>query len=405
MPTPDEKAFVQEHLHEDVSALALRLGRFSHLNASVVLKQVAGYQSLLKKVPTWASNPDLIFPDSLPLEQCSSEATAKYKASILPSTIERLADLTGGLGVDFAFMAAGKAKALYMERREDLAQIAVENFCALGLSQAEVLHGDGPVLLKEPFDLLYLDPSRRDAKGGKVVALSDCEPDIAGIKATLFTFAPLVMVKLSPMLDISMSLKQLPETTQVHVVSVDGECKELLFLLSAENLVQEPRIFCVNLRSNAPSQLFDFTRSDEQSVLCRLAEAPQQFLYEPNASLLKAGAFSILTQSFDVHKLHPNSHLYTSGSLIPDFPGRAFAIDSVFPLHSKELKAHLGSLTNANITTRNFPETVAQLRKKTKLKEGGDTYLFATTLLDGRKVLIKCSKRSSISSSVDSIVK
>lgn len=392
MPTSEEKAFVQEHLHEDVAALALRLGRFPHLNASVVLRQVAGYQVLSRKVPSWAANPDLIFSDSLPLEQCSSEVTARYKASILPSSVETLADLTGGLGVDFAFLAAGKTKALYVERREDLAQIAVENFRALGLTQAEVLHGDGPALLNEPFDLLYLDPARRDVKGGKVVALSDCEPNIASIKAYLFSKAPLILVKLSPMLDISLALKQLPETTQVHVVSVDGECKELLFLMSAENVVQDPRIFCVNLRSNATSQLFDFTRSDEQSAVCRLAENPMKYLFEPNASVLKAGAFSVLTQAFDLYKLHPNSHLYTSETLLEDFPGRAFSIDSVFPVHPKDLKTHLGNLTKANITTRNFPEAVAQLRKKTKLKEGGDIYLFATTLNDGKKVFVKCNK-------------
>jgi len=393
MLSNEEKAFVREHLREEVSALALRLGRFPHLNAGVVLRQVAGYQALARKVPSWYKNPDLIFSDSLPLEQCSSEATARYKASILPTSVHRIADLTGGLGVDFAFMAAGKAKALYIERRKDLCSIALGNFHALGLTQAEVLHGDGPLLLTEAFDLLYLDPARRDAQGGKVVALSDCEPDIAAIKSSLFAKAPLVLVKLSPMLDISLALKQLPETTQIHVVSVDGECKELLFLLAAESALPEPRIICVNLRSNASTQSFEFTKSQEQSSLCRLADAPMKFLYEPNASLLKAGAFSILTQAFGLYKLHPNSHLYTSETLVEDFPGRAFAIDAVFPVHPKDLKTHLGNLTKANITTRNFPESVAQLRKKTKLKEGGETYLFATTLKEGSKVLVKCDKR------------
>lgn len=386
---------MQEHLHEDIAALALRLGRFPHLNASVVLRQVTGYQVLERKVPSWFGNPDLIFPDSLPLEQCSSEATARYKAGILPSSVETIADLTGGLGVDFAFLAAGKPQALYLERRSDLCEIAAENFQALGLFQAEVLLGDAPSLLEESsrtFDLLFIDPARRDAKGGKVVALSDCEPDIASIKASLFTKAPLLLVKLSPMLDISLALKQLPETTQVHVVSVDGECKELLFLLAAETTLQEPRLFCVNLRSNAPSQYFEFFRSEEQAAVCRLTDAPLKILYEPNASLLKAGAFSILTQAFDLYKLHPNSHLYSSETLIPDFPGRAFSIESVFPVHPKELKTHLGDLTKANISTRNYPETVAQLRKKTKLNEGGETYLFATTLKDGQKVLVKCGK-------------
>lgn len=383
---------MQEHLHEEVAALALRLGRFPQMNAVSVLRQVAGYQVLQRKVPSWTANPDLTFPDSLPLEQCSSEATARYKASILPASVQRIADLTGGLGVDFAFLAAGKSSALYVERRSDLCEIAAQNFRALGLTQAEVLHGDGPSLLKEPFDLLFLDPDRRDTKGGKVVPLSDCEPDIVQIKNYLFTKAPLLLVKLSPMLDISLALKQLPETTQVHMISVDGECKELLFLLAAETTLPEPCLFCVNLRNNAPSQYFEFFRSEEQAAVCRLTDAPLKILYEPNASLLKAGAFSILTHAFDLHKLHPNSHLYTSKTLIPDFPGRAFSIESVFPVHSKELKTNLGELTKANISVRNFPETVAQLRKKIKLKEGGETYLFATTLKDGKKVLVKCRK-------------
>jgi len=394
-PPSQEKAFVQEHLHENVSALALKLGRFPHLNASIVLKQVAGYQALARKVPSWATNPNLIFPDSLPLEQCSSEATARYKASIVPSSVRCIADLTGGLGVDFAFLAAGKIQALYIERRSDLCEIAAENFQALGLYQAEVQHGDGPLLLEESsriFDLLFIDPARRDAQGGKVIALSDCEPDIASIKASLFAKAPLVLVKLSPMLDITLALRQLPETTQVHVVSVDGECKELLFIMSVENLVQEPRIFCVNLRSNGSTQTYCFTKSEEHSAVCRFADTPRKYLYEPNASLLKAGAFSILTQAFDLYKLHPNSHLYTSETLVSDFPGRSFTIEAVFSLHPKDLKAHLGNLTKANISVRNFPETVAQLRKKTKLNEGGDTFLFATTLFDGRKVLLKCKK-------------
>jgi len=383
---------VQEHLHEHVSALALKLGRFPHLNASVVLRQVAGYQTLAKKVPSWAENPDLVFADSLPLEQCSSEATAMYKARLLPASVERIADLTGGLGVDFAFLAAGKTKALYIERRADLCDVAQENFRALGLTQAQVLYGDGPALLTVPFDLIYLDPARRDAQGGKVVALSDCEPNIAALKSSLLAKAPRLMVKLSPMLDITLALKQLPETTQIHVVSVDGECKELLFLLEAESALHDPHIVCVNLRNNAATQTFTFTKSEESEAVCRLAETPLLFLYEPNASLLKAGAFSILTQAFDLFKLHPNSHLYTSETLIEHFPGRAFSVEAVFPVHPSALKTQLAGITKANITTRNFPETVAQLRKKTKLKEGGALYLFATTLSDERKVLIKCQK-------------
>jgi hypothetical protein len=196
------------------------------------------------------------------------------------------------------------------------------------------------------------------------------------------------------MLDISLALKQLPETTQVHVVSVDGECKELLFLLEAESALPEPTVTCVNLRGNAAMQTFTFTKSEELAAACRYAAEPLDYLYEPNASLLKAGAFSILTHAFDLHKLHPNSHLYTSETLVEGFPGRTFQVESFFPLHPKALKHHLAGHTKANITVRNFPDSVADLRKKTKLKDGGDAYLFATTLYDGRKVLLKCRKHA-----------
>jgi len=473
MFTPAEKDFVQSHLHANVSALALQLGRFRDLNASTVLKQISGFQAIEHKIPSWYAQADLLFPQSLSLEQCSSEATARYKAQIVAGLegVSSLADLTGGFGVDCAFMAHGLPAVLYVERQEALCAVAGHNFNVLGLSQIEVMQGDGLNILngfaeaslqnaaffKKPFDLIFLDPARRDHKGGKVVALSDCEPDLTQIKSVLLASARYVLVKLSPMLDISLALKSLPETISVHVVSVDGECKELLFLLAAENLSNDcsvdshesvfgvtavsrpiaisglikdsgqatdagpttistliavsapimqsgstavsaptshfaPTIHCVNLCSNSSSEIFIFTKSSEQNALCLYAEKPGIYLYEPNASILKAGAFSILTQVFDVRKLHPNSHLYTSDQLCSDFPGRIFQVESFFPFHSKELKIEMGNSQKANITVRNFPNTVAEIRKKTGLKDGGDVYLFATTLKDEKKVLIKCKK-------------
>jgi len=198
------------------------------------------------------------------------------------------------------------------------------------------------------------------------------------------------LVKLSPMLDISLALKSLPETIAVHVVSVNGECKELLFLLKEKGF--EPEIHCVNLRSAGSDQFFIFKKSAEQSAKCSYTENPGTYLYEPNVSLLKAGAFSLLSQSFNLFKLHPNSHLYTSDQLCMDFPGRVFQVESVFQFHSKEWKEQLKNVFKANITVRNFPNTVNEIRKKTGLREGGDIYLFATTLNDGRKVLIRCKK-------------
>jgi len=410
MLTQAEKDFVQANLHGNITALALKLGRFSALNARLILQQIAGYQAVEQKIPSWYKHSDILFPSSLSLEQCSSEATAIYKQQIVAKLLDFhcMADLTGGFGVDCSFLAQGFDRVLYVERQVELCELAKNNFEVLGLKQIEVVQGDGveaisncaqylgtiskEVSTKKNFDLIFLDPARRDHKGGKVVALSDCEPDLTLLKPLLLEKSRYVLVKLSPMLDISLALKSLPETIEVHVVSVDGECKELLFLLKSGSNPEFPEIHCINIRSNREDQLFQFEKGEELGAECVYAKTPGAYLYEPNASLLKAGAFSILTQVFNVRKLHPNSHLYTSDKLISDFPGRAFQIDSVFPLHPKDLKSQLAGVQKANITVRNFPNTVAGIRKKTKLREGGDVYLFATTLMDEKKVLISCKK-------------
>jgi hypothetical protein len=389
-----EKEFVQANLHANVSALALKLGRFPDMEARKILHQIAGYQVMEIKVPSWYGCSELIFPESLPLEQCSSEPAARYKARIADGIgAKSIADLTGGLGVDCAFLSQGREKVVYVERDADLCAIARHNFKSLGLNHIEVLNGNGPQVIRDlSYDMIYLDPSRRKPKGGKAVYLSDCEPDLTLIKSSLFTNAGYVLAKLSPMLDISMALRQLPETVEVHVVSVEGECKELLFLMKPDCADVDVRIHCVNISRNDVIQDFTFNRNDEQAAECLFTAIPGVFIYEPNASIMKAGAFSIITKLFDVRKLHPNSHLYTSDKFISGFPGRSFKVESFFTYHPKNIKLYLGGSTNANITVRNFPDTVAEIRKKTKLKDGGDVYVFATTLYDGRKVLISCRK-------------
>jgi hypothetical protein len=395
--TQDEWAFVLEHQEQDVSAMALRMRRFPNLDAAKVLNQIAGFQTISRKVPSWTPYPNVLFPAKLPLEQCSSEPTAVYKAQLISRLdgVHRMADLTGGLGVDFSFMARNCSNAYYLERQELLCQYAAHNLKVLGLNSAIVLNVDGAAWVEKQvgaFDLLYLDPARRDQKGSKVAALSDCEPDLTVLRPMLLRKTRFLLVKLSPMLDIALALRQLPETVEVHVLSVDGECKELLFLLSSEVSVPEPRIYCVNLRTNKAPEILDFTRSEESGARVRYSKMPQGYLYEPNASLLKAGAFGLSSERFDVDKLHVSSHLYTSDALCLNFPGRSFSIESVFPAHSKSVKEQLIGVDKANITVRNFPETVDRIRKKTGLKEGGDVYLFATTLYDNQKVCIKCRK-------------
>lgn len=306
-----------------------------------------------------------------------------------------MADLTAGFGIDCSFLAAGFKTVTYVERQKELCEIATHNFPILNLNHITVKNEDGVAYLKEmsPVDCLFLDPARRNEHGGKTVAISDCEPDVAKLEGLLLSKANRVMVKLSPMLDLSLALKALEHTQEVHILSVNNECKELLLLLGQEPPKEVP-IHCANLftKGAQEEQHFIFTREQEQRNECIYTDILGNYLYEPNASLLKAGAFRSITAAYPVMKLHPNSHLYTSDVLITDFPGRVFRIVNQCSFNKKEIKESLADLKKANITIRNFPATVAELRKRINLTEGGDTYLFASTLNNGQKVLIRCEK-------------
>lgn len=331
------------------------------------------------------------------MEQCSSEVTAHYKASVVSgynSPCHSLADLTGGFGIDFSFLAPHFGQTTYVERQEVLCQAAHHNFPLLGLSAARVIHTDGVDYLRQmpAVDWLYLDPARRDGHGGKTVAIADCEPDVTALETLLLEKAVHVLVKLSPMLDLTQALHTLKHVVAAHVVSVAGECKELLLVLARGEAPQadDVPVRCVNL--SATDDAFTFTRHEEQEASCHYADAPRAYLYEPNASLLKAGAFRSLSYIYKVEKLHTNSHLYTSDEALPYFPGRMFRIDGWCGFGKHEVKELLADVQKANLTVRNFPATVAELRKRLKLAEGGNIYLFATTLAEGQKVLVRCSK-------------
>ena len=244
----------------------------------------------------------------------------------------------------------------------------------------------------EPADCIFIDPARRDGHGGKTVAIGDCEPDVSALEELLLRKARHVLIKLSPMLDLTLAMNDLKHVREAHIVSVGNECKELLLLLEqGETLpTDDIPIHCVNFTSAPAPQALVFTRGQEKECACPCTPQLKSYLYEPNASVLKAGAFRSLSSLYKIEKLHPNSHLYTSDSLLPDFPGRKFRITSSCGFGKKEVKEMLAAEKKANLTVRNFPATVAELRKRLKLAEGGDTYLFATTLADGKKVLIRC---------------
>lgn len=398
MPTLSQATqdFIQAHLRDDVRTLALQASRYRDVDINEAIIQIAGRQIAEKKIPSWAQLEDIQYPKHLSMEQCSSELTARYKASLVQG--DTLADITAGFGVDFSFIAQNFKKADYVERQETLCEIAKHNFSVLKLDHVSVHCTDGIDYLQtmNPVDCLFLDPARRDANGGKTVAISECEPDVCALEPLLLEKGKKVLIKLSPMLDMYSAINELKSVSELHIVSVNNECKELIIMLEKDAIAspdvhKEIIINCEQLVNNSASQHFSFTLSEEKSSPCHLAEDIGNYLYEPGAALLKAGPYRLLTSRYNVEKLHSNSHLYTSEQLV-DFPGRRFKILGHCGFGKKELKDFLKDVDKANLTVRNFPTTVADLRKKLKLKEGGNLYLFATTLANGEKVLIKGTK-------------
>lgn len=381
--------FIEEHKEDDTRKLALQGGKYPQIDMSAAVTQIAGRQIAARKIPSWHQVPGLWYPRHLSMEQCSSEVTARYKASLLKG--DTFADLTGGFGIDCAFISRHFTHADYVERQAELCELAGHNFPLLELKHITVHHQDGVEYLQamSPVDCLFLDPARRDGHGGKTVAISDCEPDVSALESLLVDKADRVMVKLSPMLDLSLALRELNTVCEVHIVAVNNECKELLLLLQKCPVSPEISVHCEHIASSGERQHYAFTLAAEKAASCPLASGVGAYLYEPNAAILKAGAYRLLTQSYPVEKLHVNSHLYTSSSFVPDFPGRRFRVEAVSGFGKKELKGFLEGIDKANITVRNFPLSVAELRKRLKLKEGGEDYIFATTVADGQKVLVR----------------
>lgn len=390
-------SFIRAHRHADVRQLALRPAP-QGVDLRAALQQIEGRQAAARKLPSWAERDDLLFPPRLAMEQCSSEATARYKQTVVRRWLDRcgspepvLTDLTGGFGIDFSFLAPLFRRAVYMERQPELCRIASHNFRVLGLPQAEVRAADSSLHPEDwpASDCCFADPARRDAAGHKTVAVSDCEPDLDALQEAIRRKSRFCLIKLSPMLDIGEALRTLRHIAEVHAVSVQGECKELLLVMTGDE-PQGTVFHCTNIGSGQPD--FSFTPAEEEEAACTWAARPGRFLYEPNASIMKCKAFRSLAARYALQKLHPNSHLYTSDEWRPGFPGRAFAVEACCGFGKKELKALLKDLPQANLTVRNFPATVAALRQRLRLKEGGDTYLFATTAADGHHIMVRCRR-------------
>lgn len=382
------EAFIAQNKDADVHTLALSKVP-NGIDQRFCLRQIAGMQAARKKLPSWAKTEGIIYPMKLPMEQCSSEQTATYKQQLalrlLPKKRQRMADLTGGFGIDFSFLARLFDEADYVERDKQLCEIARHNLPLLGLSKAMIHNKNSEEFLDEMgiYSLIFIDPSRRDADGRKVFVLNDCSPNIEVLQGKLLNHAPIVMVKLSPMIDIQDTLRRLPNVSEVHVVSVCGECKEVLLVLCRQKGII--KYYCTNITT----QVQTFC-TDSRDAELTIASLPERYLYEPNASIMKAGVQNALCKEYDIKKLHPFSHLFTSPHFIEVFPGRTFVIEDYCSFAKKEIKRMLGGITQCNLTVRNFPVSVAELRKRLKLHEGGDCYLFATTLCDGSHALLRC---------------
>ncbi len=434
--------FIRQHQDDDVRQLAFLGSKYPEVDMPFALDQIRGRKMARVKLPRWASLEGIIYPPHISMEQCSSESTALYKAELaarllgLPASSSgtemkaeneiEFVDLTGGFGVDFSYIAARLGvKSMYVERQAHLCEAAKENFGRLGLKNAIVKNGDGIEILHsfhpkkddaasdddslgitydQPRSLLktnlglkiiFIDPARRDDAGNKVVSLKDCTPDVTVLQEEMLSKADYVIIKLSPMLDWHRAISELSHVREVHIISVNNECKELLLVLSARNMGENLRIYCIN-----DAQSFVCDEMDMESSQVKIAPSTleeMQYLYEPNASLMKAGCFGVLSDRYDARMLSKNSHLFVSQAPIEAFSGRSFRIIAISSFNKKELKRHLSGITKANIATRNFPLSVAELRKRLKLKDGGETYIFATTLSDESHVLVITEKNKLIS--------
>jgi 16S rRNA G966 N2-methylase RsmD len=333
----------------------------------------------------------MLFPVHLSIEQCSSEASARYKASLLQG--QTFADLTGGLGVDTCFISQHFQQADYVERQTELCDLARHNFEILK-ADVKVWNETAEEYLShcEPKDCIFIDPARRDEHGRKTVSISDCTPDVAALQDLLLQKAKTVMIKLSPMLDISKALEELHHVKEVHVVAVANECKELDVIME-RGFEGEPQFVCVNLLTSQPE--LRFTQEEERNCPVRIADGVYNYLYEPNPAVMKAGSFKLLTQRFGALKLHKNSNLYTSEQLVSDFPGRIFEVEGWAPYNKKVKQTLLHDVDKASIAVRNFPLSVAELRKALKMGDGEETYLFATTLKGEQKVVMRTKKTAS----------
>lgn len=393
--------FIRQHANDDVRKLALQGAKDTEVDLPMALQQIAGRQTAKKKLPAWAATDGVVYPPHLNMEQCSSEQTARYKASLINSKGDTYVDLTGGFGVDFYWMSQGFKHRYYIEQNAELCAIAEHNFQVLGLACSVCCCDTATFLADMPHaDIVFLDPARRNEHGGRTYDIRDCTPNVLELLPLLLEKANKIILKLSPMFDWRKAVNDLKYVSEVHIVSVANECKELLLVLQ-QQVTDSPTITCVNddsvFKVVSSKETDGFPAGNQWFLSRKPMVSPQEtnvteYLYEPNASIMKAGCFAEIEQQYPARQLSTNSHLFLSSVEIEDFPGRRFQIQSVSSMNKQELKSSLSEIKQANIAVRNFPLSVEQLRKKLRLKDGGDIYIFATTVGNNQHMLYICRK-------------
>ncbi|WP_298505823.1 class I SAM-dependent methyltransferase [uncultured Maribacter sp.] len=383
--------FIKKNINTEITSILLKKSTFPNVSPKELAEQIEAKKKCKTKLPKWYETSKIYYPNKLNIEQTSSEKTAEYKTSILTGT--SVIDITGGFGIDCYYFSSKMKTVFHCEINKQLSSIASYNLNILNAKNIKTIPLDGIEYLKNKasnFDWIYIDPSRRNDSKGKVFMLSDCLPDVPLHLDFFFRKSKNILIKTSPLLDFSIGISELKNVKEIHVVALENEVKELLWVLE-KNYSGNISVIAVNI-SKKKQDLFSYILEEEKENKAKFS-LPLKYLYEPNASILKSGAFKTLSKQLDLSKLHTNTHLYTHTTLL-NFPGRIFNIDSIIPYNKRAIKK-LG-IKKANITIRNFPENVADIRKKHKIKEGGSIYLFFIRNLEDALTVLLCSKVASL---------
>ena len=398
MMDENTKLYIKNHLNDDVFQLALDNKR-TDIDIQLALRQISGYQILKRKVPAWTEFDNLLYPVHLSLEQCSSENTAKFKAKVISDLFSdkeyTLLDMTCGFGVDAYYISQNASSAILIEKDKELSEITRHNFEIFN-RHAEVINSDAEEFLKtnsNKYDIVFIDPARRGKNGEKVVLLENCTPNILLMILEIKKITNYLAIKLSPMFDIKQLLSQLQYVKSIYSIGVDNECKEIFVIIDFCTTDSNTKIVAVNIsESDNEISIMQSDFFEEASIESVYPSDFGKYLYEPYASFLKSGLYKTIANRYDANKIDNNSHLYTSNEIIKNFPGRKFEIVDIVEFNKKEAKQFFKKYDKANITVRNFPITADNLRNSYKVKNGGDNYVFATTIFPSKRVLINCKK-------------